>query len=148
MLSHSGLNLHKSMPTGPRWALIAPKWGLVGLIVQTDWIEVKTVFILKVIKTHRTSKSNTLSFDHNHLIKNSILICKFLSPLKLHRNGVVFKIYVWISVFRRKKTIWKSDTWLPRYLLNKHWTIFFKHPVAFMVCEQWSKQFSMHLLFL
>ena len=36
-------------------------------------------------------------------IKNPILFCKFLSPLKSHRNGFVFKIYIWISVFRRKK---------------------------------------------
>ena len=30
--------------------------------------------------------------------------------------------------FQEKKTIWKSDTWLPRYLQNKHCTILFETP--------------------
>ena len=62
-----------------------------------------TVFILIVFKILRSSKSNDLSFDQNHLIKNPILFCIYLSPQKLHRNGLVFEIYVWISVFRSKK---------------------------------------------
>ena len=39
------------------------------------------------------------------LFQNSILFCKYLGPLILHRNGFVFKICIWISVFRRKKRI-------------------------------------------
>ena len=35
--------------------------------------------------------------------QNPILVCKYLSPLISHKNGSVFKIYIWISVFRRKK---------------------------------------------
>ena len=96
-------NLRKAPPTGPRQALIAPKWRLVGLVTQTNWIDVKTVFILVVFKKCMTSKSNNSSFDQYNLIKNPILFCKYLSPLKSHRNGFVFKIYIWTSVFRRKK---------------------------------------------
>ena len=62
----------------------------------------KLFFIVIVFKIYRTFKSKNLSFDHNYLIKNLLLFCKFLSPLKLHRNGFVLKICVWISVFRRK----------------------------------------------
>ena len=36
-------------------------------------------------------------------IKNPILFCKFLSPLTMNRNGFVFEIYIWISVFSKKK---------------------------------------------
>ena len=31
------------------------------------------------------------------------LFCEYLGSLRLHKNGFVFKICVWISVFRRKK---------------------------------------------
>ena len=33
------------------------------------------------------------------------LFCKHLSPLKEHKVGSVFKIYIWISVFRRKNSL-------------------------------------------
>ena len=39
------------------------------------------------------------------LFRNPILFCKYLSPLISHRNGSVFKIFTWISVFRRKKRV-------------------------------------------
>ena len=35
--------------------------------------------------------------------QNPVLFCKYLSPLKSHKIGSVFKIYIWISVFREKK---------------------------------------------
>ena len=122
-------NLHKAPPTGPRRALIAPKWRLVGLVTQTNWIDVKTVYILVVFKIYRTSKSNNWSFNHNNLIKNPILFCKYLSPLKSHRNGFVFKIYIWISVFRRKKQF--ENPMLGCWDICKINTapFFFKHPV-------------------
>ena len=41
-------NLCKPPLTGPTRALIAPKWRQVGLVTQTNWIDVKTVFILLV----------------------------------------------------------------------------------------------------
>ena len=31
------------------------------------------------------------------------MFCKYFSPLKSHKIGSVFKIYIWISVFREKK---------------------------------------------
>ena len=37
------------------------------------------------------------------MLKNPILFNKYFSPLASHRIGLVFKIYVWISVLRRKK---------------------------------------------
>ena len=36
------------------------------------------------------------------LFQNHILFCKYLSPLTSHRNGFVFKIWVWISVQEKK----------------------------------------------
>ena len=95
--------LCKALPTGPRWTLIALRWLLVGLVTQTDWIDVITVFILIVYKICGSSKLNNLSFVQNNLINNLILFCKYLSPRKLHRNGFVFKICIWISVFWRRK---------------------------------------------
>ena len=35
--------------------------------------------------------------------RKPILFCKYLSPLKSQRNGLVLWIYIWILVFRRKK---------------------------------------------
>ena len=100
-------NLRQALPTRPRWAQIAPKWLLVDLVTQTDGIDVITVFILIVFKICGSSKSNHLSFDQNHLIKNPILFCKYLSPQKSHRNGLLFKICVRISIFRGKKNYLK-----------------------------------------
>ena len=37
------------------------------------------------------------------LFQNRIMFCKYPGPLWSHRNGFVFKICIWISVFRRKK---------------------------------------------
>ena len=95
-------NLRQASKTGPRRALIAPKSFLVGLVTQSDWIDVLTVFILIIFEFFGNSKLNYLSFDQNHLIKNPILFCKYLTPQKLHRNGFVFKILVWIWIFKRK----------------------------------------------
>ena len=39
------------------------------------------------------------------LCQSRILFSKYLRTLKSHRNGFVFKICVWISVFRRKKRL-------------------------------------------
>ena len=36
------------------------------------------------------------------LFRTPVLFCKYLSPLRLHKIGSVFKIYIWISVFRKK----------------------------------------------
>ena len=82
-------NLHQAPQTGPKQALIAPKWLLVGLVTQTNWIDVITNFISIVFKICGSSKSNYFSFDQNNLIKNLILFCKCLSPQKSHRNGFV-----------------------------------------------------------
>ena len=101
MLSHGAIKPAKFVPSSAEQ--IALKWLLVGVETQTDRIYVITVFILIVFKICGSSKSNNLSFDQNHLIKNPILCCKYISPQKLHRNRFVFKICVWISIFRRKK---------------------------------------------
>ena len=36
-------------------------------------------------------------------LEKPVLFRKYLSPQKLQRNGSIFKICVWITVFRRKK---------------------------------------------
>ena len=51
MLSHNGLKTSKFAQSSANW----PKWCLVGLVTQTDSIDVKTVFILIVFKIYRTS---------------------------------------------------------------------------------------------
>ena len=93
----------QAQQTGPRCALIASKSLLVGLVTQFDWIDVITVFILIFFKKFGRSKSNNLSFDQNHQITNPILFCKYFGSLISHKNGFIFKICVWISIFRRKK---------------------------------------------
>ena len=37
------------------------------------------------------------------LFQNPVLFCKYLSSLKLHKIGSVFKIYIWILVYKWKK---------------------------------------------
>ena len=123
-------NLRQALPITPRQALEASKWLLVGLVTLTDWIDVITVFILIIFKICGSSKSNNLSFDQNHLTKNPILFCKFLSPQKSHRNGFVFKIFVWIPVFRRKN--WFEYPILGcRDIVQKLSQIFFGTPCMF-----------------
>ena len=72
-------NLCQAPQTGPRRALLAPKLLLLGLVTQTDWIDVITVILLIIFKICGSSRLNNLSFDQNHLIKNPILFCKYLS---------------------------------------------------------------------
>ena len=88
-------------------------------------------FILVIFKIYRTFKSNNLSFDHNNLIKNPILFCKFVSSLKSHRNGFVFKICVWISVSRRKKPFKNPILGCRDICKINNAPFFFKHPVFF-----------------
>ena len=45
---------------------------------------------------------------------------------------VLYSKFAYGSHFSGEKTIWKSNAWLPRYLQNKHWTIFFETP-----CSNW-----------
>ena len=52
----------------------------MGLVTQTDSIDVKTVFILIVFKIYRTSKSNILSFDHN---QESYFVLQISQPPKV-----------------------------------------------------------------
>ena len=72
-------NFRQAPQTGPRWALIAPKLLLLGLVTQTDWIDVITITFLIIFKICGSSRLNNLSFDQNHRIKNPILFCKYLS---------------------------------------------------------------------
>ena len=104
-------NLCQAPQTGPRWTLIAPKLLLVGLVTQTDWINVITVCILIILKICGSSKTNNLSFDQNHLIKNPILS---LLPYITKKWYCIQNLRMNLS-FQEKKTILKSDTWLPRY---------------------------------
>ena len=62
------------------------------------------------------------------LFQNHILFCKFLGPLISYRNGFVFKIYVWISVFRRKKGF-ENLVFGCREIMQKWSLIFLGHPV-------------------
>ena len=111
-----------------RRALIAPKSLLVGLVTQTDWIGFITVFILIILKISVSSNLNNLGFDQNHLIENPILFCKYLRPLISQRNGFVFKICVWITVFRRKNDL--KIQYLVAKILCKNPVLFFLgHPV-------------------
>ena len=80
----------------------------LGLATQTDWIDVKTVFIFIIFKIYGSYKLNSLSFDHNPLIKNSILFCKSLCLLKLHRNSQ--NLHMDISFQEKKTNNLKSDT--------------------------------------
>ena len=72
-------NLCQTPQTGPRRALIAPKLFLIGLVTQSKWIDVITVILLIIFKICGSSRLDNLSFDQNHLIKNPILFCKYLS---------------------------------------------------------------------
>ena len=123
-------NLHQAPKTGPRRALIAPKSLLVGQVTQSDWIDILTIFILIIFKCLGNSKLNDLSFDQNHLIKNPILFCKYFGPLILDRSGFVFKICVWISVFRRKKQFENPMLGCQEICKINTAPFFLKHPVA------------------
>ena len=89
--------LARSYPERPQGAQSCPNWSLTGYLDQAG----ASRGILKPI-WH--------CWDHFRSLpiwlcpfQNPILVCKYLSPLISHRNGSVFKIYIWILVFRRKK---------------------------------------------
>ena len=54
-----------------------------------------------------------------YLFQNHILFHNYPGP----KWFCIQNLYIDLS-FQEKKTLWKSDTWLPRYLQNKHCTIF------------------------
>ena len=99
--------------------------------IRIDFLQTKLLLIIRkneeVLKLYcmctRLKVQDNIEKLYNNLFKNPIVFCKFLSPIKLYRNGFVFKICIG-SQFSAEKTIWKSDTWLPRYVQNKHCTIF------------------------
>ena len=125
-------NLRQASKTGPRRARIAPKSLLGGQVTQSDWIDILTIFILIIFKFFGNSKLNNLSFDQNHLIKNPILFCKYFGPLISDRSGFVFKICVWISVFRRKKQF-ENPRLGCRDIKQKPSLIFFGTPCTFEI---------------
>ena len=118
ILSHIDLKTKKFVTSSTNWSktvLIAPKWLLVRLVTQTDWINVITVFIFIIFKMCGSSKSNNLSFAQNHLIKNLIFFANISVP-KNRTEMIVHSKFAYGSQFSgEKKNIWKSDTWLPRY---------------------------------
>ena len=57
----------------------------MGLVTQTDCIDVKTVFILIVFKIYRTSESNILSSDHN---QESYFVLQISQPPKINEKWV------------------------------------------------------------
>ena len=64
------------------------------------------------------------------LLENPILFCKHLSPIKLHKIGFVFNIYIWISVFRRKKRCWNPFIGSGDIKQTNIWAFFSKRPVC------------------
>ena len=79
-----------------------------------------------VFKICGSSKSNNLSFYQNHLIKNPILFCKYLSPKKIAQKWAC--ICLWISVFRRKK-LFENPIFGCRDFKQNPSLIFLGHPV-------------------
>ena len=75
--------------------------------------------------------------------KSPILFCTYLSYLKSYRNVSVFKICVWILVFRRKKQFVDPlhSLQVTRYKIIQ--AFFLKHPVQFSIKSIWffSKRF-------
>ena len=72
----------------------------MGLVTQTDCIDVKTVFILIVFKTYRTSKSNILSFDHN---QESYFVLQISQPPKIAQKWFRIQNLHMNLIFQEKK---------------------------------------------
>ena len=64
------------------------------------------------------------------LFWNPFLFCKYLSFLKKHKIGSVFKIYMWISAFRRKKGFRNLFIGFGDIKQTNILTFFLKHPVG------------------
>ena len=72
--------------------------------IQSVWVTRPTRSCLKAIRARLWPIGGAWSkfcgfeaFMRIDLFQNCILCCKYLGLLILHRNGFVFKIYVWIS---------------------------------------------------
>ena len=94
-------------------------------ILKTIMIKTVLTSIQSVWVTHYETVRIWIDVFQNHF-----LFCKFLSPLISHRNGFVFEIFVWVSVFRRKKLF--ENPMLGCWEICKINTapFFFKHPVS------------------
>ena len=81
---------------GPQWPHVAPTGLSRGV-----WAIQRPV---GASQGHSVSLRTT-SGQYEYVLvsfQNPVLFCKYLSPLKSHKIGSVFKIYIWISVFREK----------------------------------------------
>ena len=70
--------------------------------------------------------------------KSPSLVLRYLGYLKLYKIGAVFKICIWISVFRRKKQFVNplhSSKVTTILLMQKNSGVFFKHPVCLIDFE-------------
>ena len=100
----SGLEMPRLAPgwsghtlRGPQWPHVAPTGLSRGV-----WAIQRPV---GTSQGHSVSLRTT-SGQYEYVLvsfRNPVLFCKYLSPLKSHKIGSVFKIYIWISVFREKK---------------------------------------------
>ena len=73
------------------------------------------------------------------LSRNHILFWKYLSPLDLHRNGSIFKIFIWTSVFRRTKRFVNLflGCWdIQQTIKYRNYTFFMRHPLACLEVEK------------
>ena len=111
--------LARSYPERPQGAQNCPNWCLIGYLDQAG----ASRGILKPI-WH--------CWDHFRSLpiwlcpfQNPILVCKYLSPLISHRNGSVFKIYIYGSQFSEEEKNSLEICFLVPEILNKSYSCIF-----------------------
>ena len=126
-----------------RWFWLKPKWFDLELPNISKTTKIKTVITsIPSVWVTRPTRSH-FGAIRAHLGPVGRACCTFCG-FEANRTEMVwyskFRHGSQISVFRRKKSIWTSNAWLPRNLQNEHLPIFFETPCILRIL--WGTEFS------
>ena len=88
------------------------------------------MFIFIMFQNSWRTKIRKIWVYYNHPRQKPHFILHISWPHKIVQKRFCIQNLRMDLSFQEKKTIWKSDIWLLRYLQNKHCTIFFETPCS------------------
>ena len=137
-MTRSALSSARLAPRCPDWLLSGPGHPLETSLNNFGSLRASQVMTRPVRVQLGISKPFWCCEDHlwsvriwTCLFQRPILFCKYLSPLILHKNGSVFRIFIWISVIEETNGL--EIRFLVPDILNKYKrSILFGTPCIFL----------------
>ena len=121
-------NLCQALQTGPRQALIAPKSLLLGLVTQTDWMDVITVIVLIIFKISGSSRLNNLVLIRIMLSRIAFCFANISAP-KNRTKMVLYSKCAYGSQFLGEENNLRIRSLVAEILSKNPVSFFLGHPV-------------------